>query len=54
MAEVHGVDGLALRNLLRAHPELTSDHEWHEPYEITPEIEAKILALPDFQGLRRR
>ncbi|MBA3809802.1 MAG: hypothetical protein H0X28_15625 [Solirubrobacterales bacterium] len=54
MAEVHGVDGLALRNLLRAKPELCPDHAWHEPYRITPEIEAKIIALPAFQALPKR
>ena len=55
VARKHGVDGLALRNLIRAnHDDLAPDHEWHHPYEITPEIEAKIIALPEFQALQQR
>jgi hypothetical protein len=52
MARKHGVDGLALRNLIRAnHDDLAPTHGWHEPYEITPEVEAKIISLPEFHGL---
>lgn len=55
MARKHGVDGLALRNLIRDHhDELTPGHEWRAPYEITAEIEARIIALPGFQALPRR
>lgn len=55
MARKHGVDGLALRNLIRDnHDDIAPDHEWHDPYEITPEIEAKIIALPGFQALPPR
>lgn len=55
MARKHGKDGLDLRNLIRAnHDDLFTDHREHEPYPITPEIEARILALPGFQAVKRR
>lgn len=54
LADKHGVQGLALRNMLRAHPELTPGHEWHEHYRIDAEIEARIVAHPEFQGLPKR
>jgi hypothetical protein len=54
LAEKHGVQGLALRNLLRAHPELTPGHEWHEHYRIDAETEALIVGHPEFQGLPKR
>lgn len=54
LAEKHGVDGLALRNMLRAHPELTPGHERHEHYRIDAEVEARIVAHPEFQGLPKR
>jgi hypothetical protein len=54
MSEKYCVDGLALRNLLRAHPELVPDHQWHEHYRIDAETEARIVAHPEFQGLPKR
>jgi hypothetical protein len=54
LAERHGVQGLALRNLLRVHPELTPGHEWHEHYRIDAETEARIVSHPEFQGLPKR
>jgi hypothetical protein len=54
MARKYVVQGLALREMLRAHPELTPGHEWHERYRIDAETEARIVAHPDFQGLPRR
>jgi hypothetical protein len=54
LTEKHGVQGLALRNLLRARPELTPGHEWHEHYRIDAEVEARIVAHPEFQGLPKR
>jgi hypothetical protein len=52
MARKYGVDGLALRNMIRDHhDDLMPGHTWHALYAITPEIEAKIIALPEFQGL---
>jgi hypothetical protein len=54
LAEKHGVQGLALRNLLRAHPELTPGHEWHEHYRIDAATEDRIVSHPEFQGLPRR
>lgn len=54
LAEKHGVQGLALRNMLRAHPDLTPGHHWHEHYRIDAEAEARIVAHPEFQGLPKR
>jgi hypothetical protein len=54
LAEKHGVQGLALRNMLRAHPDLTPGHHWHEHYRIDAEVEARIVAHPEFQGLPKR
>ena len=54
LAEKHGVQGLALRNMLRSHPDLTPGHEWHEHYRIDAETEARIVNHPDFQGLPKR
>lgn len=54
LAEKRGVQGLALRNLLRAHPELTPGHEWHRHYRIDAETEARIVSHPEFQGLLKR
>jgi hypothetical protein len=54
LAEKHGVQGLALRNMLRAHPDLTPGHQWHEHYRIDAEVEARIVAHPEFRGLPKR
>lgn len=54
LAEKHGVQGLALRNMLRAYPDLTPGHHWHEHYRIDAEVEARIVAHPEFQGLPKR
>ena len=54
LAENHGVQGLALRNLLRAHPEMTPGHDWHEHYRIDAETEAGIVSHPAFQRLPKR
>jgi hypothetical protein len=54
MARKHGLDGLSLRDMLRDHPELTPGHRYREDYEITPEIEAAIMAHPAFQGVKKR
>jgi hypothetical protein len=54
LAEKHGVQGLALRNMLRTHPDLTPGHQWHEHYRIDAEVEARIVAHPEFQGLPKR
>jgi hypothetical protein len=54
LAEKHGVQGLALRNMLRAHPDLTPGHHWHEHYRIDVEVETRIVAHPEFQTLPKR
>ena len=54
LAEKHGVQGLALRNMLRAHPELTPGHEWHERYRIDADTGTRIVTPPEFQGLPKR
>ena len=54
LAEKFGIKGLALRNMLRAHPELVPGHVWHEQYRIDAETEARIVSHPEFQTLRRR
>jgi hypothetical protein len=54
LAEKRGVQGLALRNMLRAHPELVPDHQWHEHYRIDAKTEARIVTHPKFQGLPKR
>jgi hypothetical protein len=54
LAEKHGVQGLALRNMLRAHPELTPGHEHGDDYRIDSDAEARIVSHPEFQGLTRR
>jgi len=54
LAEKFGIQGLALRNMLRAHPELVPGHVWHEQYRIDAETEAGIVSHPEFQALRRR
>ena len=45
---------LALRNMLRAHPELTPGHEHGDDYRIDSDAEARIVSHPEFQGLTRR
>jgi hypothetical protein len=54
LAERHGVQGLALRNMLRAHPDLVPGHQWHESYRIDPETAALIVNHPEFQRLPKR
>jgi hypothetical protein len=54
MAKKYGVRGVALRNLLRAHPELTPEHKWHQHYRIDAETEARIVEHPEFRDLPRR
>lgn len=54
MARKHGRDGLALRNLLRANPELTPTHVHRTPYEITAADEQRILAHPDYADVANR
>jgi hypothetical protein len=54
LAEKHGVRGLALRNVLRAHPNLTPDDKHREQYRIGPATEARIIAPSEFRGLSKR
>jgi hypothetical protein len=54
LAEKYGIQGLALRNMLRANPELVPGHVWHEQYRIDAVTEARIVSHPEFQTLRRR
>jgi hypothetical protein len=54
MAKKYSVRGVALRNLLRARPELTPKHKWHHHYRIDPEVEERIVRHPDFARLPRR
>jgi len=54
MARKHGLDGLSLRDLLRANPSLTPGHRDNDDYQITPAIERAIMAHPAFQGVKKR
>ena len=54
LAEKHGVQDLALRDMLRDNPDLVPGHQWTEPYRIDPEAEARIVSHPEFPGLPRR
>jgi hypothetical protein len=54
MARKHGKDGLALRNLLRANPNLTPGHIYRTRYEIYENDEKRIKSHPGFAGMDRR
>jgi hypothetical protein len=54
MARKNGKDGLALRNLLRANPNLTPGHIYRTRYEIDENDEKRIVSHPGFAGLDRR
>jgi hypothetical protein len=53
LAEKHGVQGLALRNMIRAFA-LVPGHGWHDPYRIDAAAEARIVSHPAFRALPRR
>jgi hypothetical protein len=50
----HDVVGLALRNMLRSHPDLVAGHREGKHYRIDRGIEARIIAHREFQGLPKR
>ena len=52
-AAKHGVEGVALRNMLRSHRDLAGDHEKWEYYRIDRDTEVRILACVEFQALPR-
>jgi len=54
LAKKHGVRGVAVRDFLRAHPELAPRRKGHRHYRINAEAEARIVAHPDFAKLPRR
>jgi hypothetical protein len=54
LAKKRGVRGVALRNFLRAHPELAPRPKGHRHYRIDAKTEARIVAHPGFADLPRR
>jgi hypothetical protein len=53
MARKHARDGLSLRNLLRAHPELVPGHVYKALYRIYEDDEKRIMSHSGFAGVRR-
>lgn len=54
LAEKHGVDVVALREMLRAHPDLRSGDDFRTHKLIDADVEARIVSHPDFSRLPRR
>ena len=53
LSEKHGVDGLGLLEMLRAHPELRADDDPRKHKLVGAETEAQIVAHPEFKQLPR-